>query len=219
MFTWICPKCGREVPPAYNECPTCSGADSQRPPLERRAAPPLEAAEIAKMFSTPEPSRRRSVPLWLVTIMSALVFVVAGVGGLLVYRFMSRPSGTAASPAKVERPAPAQAAGSAAQNLLLENLEVAGLRLTEDSQKKMQVQFLLVNHSPAPLIDIAATVTLRPSTSKPGGGVVGVFAFRIPELGPYESREMKAPLEAKMRIYELPDWQFMRADLQLTSPK
>ena len=24
MFTWICPQCGREVPPAYNECPDCS---------------------------------------------------------------------------------------------------------------------------------------------------------------------------------------------------
>src|ERR1039458_9205374 len=24
MFTWICPQCGREVPPAYNECPDCT---------------------------------------------------------------------------------------------------------------------------------------------------------------------------------------------------
>ena len=24
MFTWICPQCGREVPPAYNDCPDCS---------------------------------------------------------------------------------------------------------------------------------------------------------------------------------------------------
>lgn len=221
MFTWICPKCGREVLPAYTECPSCSGGTSPPPLPERSGPPPPEAAEIAKMFSTPEPPRRGPIPVWLVAIISALVFAVVGVGGLLVYRFLSRPSQSAAPPAKVESPlaAPAQAARSAAQSLLLENLEVTGLRLTEDSQKKMQVQFLVVNHSPAPLTDIAATVTLRPSTSRPGGGVVGVFAFRIPELGPYQSRDMKAPLEAKMRVYELPDWQFMRADLQLTSPK
>ena len=24
MFTWICPQCGKEVPPAYNDCPDCS---------------------------------------------------------------------------------------------------------------------------------------------------------------------------------------------------
>jgi len=220
MFTWICPKCGREVPPAYTECPTCSGGTPTTFP-ERRGAVQPAAAEIAKMFSTPEPARRGPVPVWLVTVISALVFVVAGVGGLLAYRFLSRPSQPAAPSAKVESPlaAPAQGAGSAVQRLLLENLEVTGLRLTENSQKKMQVRFVVVNHSPAPLNDVAGTVTLRPITSQPGGGVVGVFAFRIPELGPYESREMQAPLEAKMRVYELPDWQFMRADLQLTSPK
>ena len=24
MFTWICPQCGREVPPAYADCPDCA---------------------------------------------------------------------------------------------------------------------------------------------------------------------------------------------------
>ncbi len=102
--------------------------------------------------------------------------------------------------------------------LLLENLEVTGLRLVEDKQKKLEVRFVLVNHSPAPLTDIAATVTLRPSTAKPGKDIVGTFAFRLPGLEPYESRDMLAPVEAKMRLYELPDWQFLRADVVLTSP-
>ncbi len=31
MFTWICPQCGREVPPAYNECPDCV-----KPPAQYR---------------------------------------------------------------------------------------------------------------------------------------------------------------------------------------
>jgi hypothetical protein len=34
MFTWICPQCGREVPPAYNDCPDCSN----------KTAPAAEAA-------------------------------------------------------------------------------------------------------------------------------------------------------------------------------
>ncbi len=41
MFTWICPQCGREVPPAYNDCPNCRdlAAQSQQP-----AAPPSPQA-------------------------------------------------------------------------------------------------------------------------------------------------------------------------------
>ncbi|MGA2145192.1 MAG: hypothetical protein ABSH49_09540 [Bryobacteraceae bacterium] len=41
MFTWICPQCGREVPPAYNDCPHCAELAAQnRPPA---VAPPPEA--------------------------------------------------------------------------------------------------------------------------------------------------------------------------------
>ena len=47
---------------------------------------------------------------------------------------------------------------------------------------------------------------------------VGTFSFKIPLLGPYESKELKAPVDTKLRVYELPDWQFLRADFQITSP-
>ncbi len=172
------------------------------------------------MFTQQASPRRRQIPVWLITVLSALAFALLGAGGLVGYRYFSRAGGSPAFGVKVESAKPATVAGdTSVGNLILENLEVTGLRLTEDAQKKLQVQFLVVNHSPAPLTDVAGTVTLRPSTAKVGGGVVGVFAFRIPQLDPYGSREMKAPLEANMRIYELPDWQFLRADIQLTSPK
>jgi hypothetical protein len=41
--------------------------------------------------------------------------------------------------------------------------------------------------------------------------LVGTFAFKI-SLGPYESKEIKAPLSTRLRVYELPDWQFLRAE-------
>jgi len=53
MFTWICPQCGREVPPAYNDCPDCAkktppaaapgqslGAPTPPPPPEELAPQP-----------------------------------------------------------------------------------------------------------------------------------------------------------------------------------
>ena len=49
MFTWICPQCGREVPPAYNDCPDCSkkaaagGGDPAAPAPANPPAPPPPA--------------------------------------------------------------------------------------------------------------------------------------------------------------------------------
>ena len=48
MFTWICPQCGREVPPAYNDCPDCSkkaaaGGDlAAAPPANPPGPPPQQ---------------------------------------------------------------------------------------------------------------------------------------------------------------------------------
>jgi hypothetical protein len=49
MFTWICPQCGREVPPAYNDCPDCSkkapaGGDPAQPQAQGPPAPPTAYA-------------------------------------------------------------------------------------------------------------------------------------------------------------------------------
>ena len=46
MFTWICPQCGREVPPAYNDCPDCSkktapGGDPAQPQPQAQLRRPV----------------------------------------------------------------------------------------------------------------------------------------------------------------------------------
>lgn len=166
------------------------------------------------------------MPVWLLALLFALGFAALGAAGFFVYRHFTSPNTLqrsaprpgSISSASASAAATLEAPGAALASLLLENLEVTGLRLIEDKQKKLEIRFLLVNHSPAPLTDIAATVTLRPSTAKPGKEIVGTFAFRLPGLEPYESRDMLAPVEAKMRLYELPDWQFLRADVVITSP-
>jgi hypothetical protein len=54
MFTWICPQCGREVPPAYNDCPDCSkktaagGGDPAAQPAGNAPAPPPAYAPPAQ---------------------------------------------------------------------------------------------------------------------------------------------------------------------------
>jgi len=45
----------------------------------------------------------------------------------------------------------------------------------------------------------------------------GTFTFTT-NLGPWESKDMSAPLNTKLKIYALPDWQNVNTDLQITSP-
>lgn len=50
MFTWICPQCGREVPPAYTECPDCAakaaaaGVTTEASTQQAPAPPPPQYA-------------------------------------------------------------------------------------------------------------------------------------------------------------------------------
>ena len=66
--------------------------------------------------------------------------------------------------------------------------------------------------------DLAGTVSILGRTQKEGDEPVGRFTFKGISLGPYESKEGVAPVDTKLRVYELPDWQMTVAQLQLTSP-
>src|SRR4051794_33997285 len=100
MFTWICPKCGREVPPAYNDCPDCAPVNvaptTQQQPEAPVAAvptappppattapqePPQQPAAVQSPTFASPPATRGGLPTWLLTILFAFAFfgLVAGV--------------------------------------------------------------------------------------------------------------------------------------------
>jgi hypothetical protein len=58
MFTWICPQCGREVPPAYTECPDCAAkaAASGAPP----PVPPQQPQQ--PVYQAPPPVAQQPYP-------------------------------------------------------------------------------------------------------------------------------------------------------------
>src|SRR5438477_4544247 len=64
MFTWICPQCGREVPPSYTECPDCAARAKQAaaaatpPEAEQPAGPPPprgQPSQAAQPYVPPPP--------------------------------------------------------------------------------------------------------------------------------------------------------------------
>ena len=212
MFTWICPQCGREVPPAYNECPDCA---SGKAAPQQQQAPVTGARGVARQRPHARPARK-SWPGWALTLIFALGFLALGVGAYYAsQRLLGKKHATASS---LEEPSAETAAPLAKPSLLTRYIEITGLRLTEDASQKAAIQFIVVNHSGAEVADLEGTVELRETTAQPDDPPMGTFSFKVASLGPYEARDIKATVQTKLRAYELPDWQFLKADVKVTSP-
>jgi hypothetical protein len=97
-------------------------------------------------------------------------------------------------------------------------IELAGFRLVESKPGEVEVKIAVVNHSEADLGDLDFNIRLRTSTSKPEDPPVGTLQVKVAGLGPLEIRDVSAKIPSKLRVYELPDWQFLRGDFDITSP-
>jgi hypothetical protein len=142
------------------------------------------------------------------SVLIAAVLIIVGLTVILLTRSPGNGSAPAPAAAALEKPAPAAISDA---NPTFRYVELTGLRLTEDEKHKAFVQVVVVNHSAGDLGAVAATVNLK-AVAKQTEEAVGTFAFKT-TLGPYESKEIKAPLATKLRVYELPDWQFLRVEL------
>ena len=233
MFTWICPQCGREVPPAYEDCPDCAAkaaSAAAAPPPQPPAGPapppqpPPPPAVAQPYYPPPQPQPqpqpravgpgRFVLPVWLLTVVFALAFVglVFGIYWIVqVARGGSQPGTPSAS---VESRA---AKSGAKANPLQRYIEVAGVRFVQDVKKNTMAKFLLINHSEADFSILAGNVTVWGRTQKSEEDAEGSFSFTT-NLGPLESKELSAPVNTKLQIYELPDWQNVTLDLQITAP-
>ncbi len=228
MFTWICPQCGRECPPSYTECPDCaqkgaaaaaavaSAPAAPAPPVA--ASPPVTTAAMGAPAFAPRPA---GMPTWLLSIVFALAFFGVGAG---VYIFTQRGHGTSAPAtaapaprAPFETPTAAPANPATAAHPYMRYLEITGWRLLQDPRKRPEIKFVVVNHSGAEMADLGATVFLRAHAGKETEPI-GSFKFNVPSLGAYESRDVTAPLETKLKVYEWPDWQKLFEEIQITSP-
>lgn len=297
MFTWICPQCGREVPPAYTDCPDCAEkaakggipapppAASQNPlaaapppppeypaspymptqqqpvwsqqpgypqqpvypqqpayppqqptyppqeptyqpqqptyppqqPHPQQAYPPPGQSFLGQVnmgpYQPPPPPARRGLPTWLMTIVFTLAFLglVGGIYWLIGYM----KGGGAGSPsATVESPA---AKPGAKQNPYQKFIEISGVRFTVDAKKKPVVKFVVINHSGADILGLAGNVTIWGRTQKSEEEAAGTFSFKA-DVGPFSSKDLSAPLNTKLPMVQLPDWQNVSTDIQITAP-
>ncbi|MBV8818941.1 MAG: hypothetical protein JO022_11335 [Acidobacteriaceae bacterium] len=98
-------------------------------------------------------------------------------------------------------------------------LEIAGFRMREKTSGKLDISFAVINHSDADLGDLSLIVNMRTTAAKPGEAPLLTFAAKVSGLGPEEMKEAVATVPTKLRIYELPDWQFIRCDFRVAEPR
>ena len=101
---------------------------------------------------------------------------------------------------------------------LAKYLELSGYRLAEKGVGKLSVKFVVVNHSEADIGDLTLKVRLVTTAAKPEDPPITEFEAKVPALGPQETKDVSATATTKLRIYELPDWQFIRAEVEIGSP-
>jgi hypothetical protein len=168
------------------------------------------------MFGAPaEPAPASSgIPAWLASILVAggLIGVLAV---LYVYVLPSNRT-TAATPAN-STSAPQKGAGPATgaggTHPLAKHLEITAVRISEDAKQNAKIQFVIVNHSAADLPDLDANIAIKTTA----GNTIFEFPVKVPSLGPYESKDLSQTVKTQMRGYELPDWQFVKPELTITS--
>ncbi len=122
--------------------------------------------------------------------------------------------GKAAAPA-----IPAHYTASNTSNPLAKYIELVGLRVTERSPGHLVVQFGVVNHSEADVGDVKMDVKLSTTAAKPGDPPLITFPAQVLRLGASELKDVSVQVPIKLRVYELPDWQFLKADFEITEPK
>jgi hypothetical protein len=158
---------------------------------------------------------------WLVslTVMTAMLFA----GGAVIYwaipaqTMASVRNNNSAPKAEPETSTtkPAPDTPPVPSNSLAKQIEVTGFRFVAPANKKPEIHYLVVNHSPLALNDVTVYVTLHGGNSKPGQPPLSRFSFRAPNVPPYESKEMSSTIEKMTQPVTLPEWQDMRAEVTI----
>jgi hypothetical protein len=196
-------------------------AQSHRRPMQPDTAPritlpgptlPSELLSLSQagLSAIPGFPRRKppaGFPSWVI---SGTVMAVLLLGGIAAASYVL--PGNPPNPAANSEPP----SGTMPSNYpLAKYVEVTGFRFVMDLNRRSEIHYLVVNHSAAPLTGVTVVVTLRAARSKPGAPPLARFSFQAPELQPFESREMTSAIEKLTRPVELPEWQDLRAEVDI----
>ena len=158
-------------------------------------------------------AKKRLIPGWMVSAL--IIGTLLGAGFTSVVSLV-RPSSNSKQPSVAEAAAPAALHGAApAPSPSASPLEVTGFRIQIDPEKKSQIQYLVVNHTPQRVTGVNLNVTLYAADAKAGQPPLCSFQFAAPSLGPFQAKDMTSAIETTARTVTVPDWQALRASVEI----
>jgi hypothetical protein len=163
-------------------------------------------------------AKKRLIPGWMATALILGTLLGAGFTSVIS---MVRPAAEAkASPAaQTSTPSAALPESTVVSSVsaapLAKAIEVTGFRIQMDSAKKSEIQYLVVNHTPARFSGVTVYVTLYAPDAKAGQSPLCKFQFTAPNLAPYQSKDMTSAIERVSPALTLPDWQDLRASVEI----
>lgn len=184
------------------------GGQEEPVPPSGYPAPPTGSAP-PPMAPRPYAEAKAPLPQWLVMV------GVAAVVGMIIASAVWWKQRSTAEPAPVAAVEPGTPAAATNAHPLSKLIELSGFRLAEDKSQKASVKMLIINHSTADTGQLELTVTLKAVNAKSGDTPLATFDVRVPAIEPLGTREVSAPIKTALRAYELPDWQFIRAEFQI----
>ena len=93
--------------------------------------------------------------------------------------------------------APTPDVSSVSASPLAKAIEVTGFRIQMDPAKKSEIQYLVVNHTPARFTGVTVYVTLYAADAKAGQPPLCRFQFAAPNLAPFQAKDMTSAIEQR----------------------
>jgi hypothetical protein len=162
--------------------------------------------------------KKRLIPGWMATALIMGTLLGAGFTSVIS---VVRPTAEAKPAVAVQAnipaatPAPAPEVASVSAAPLAKAIEVTGFRIQMDPSKKSEIQYLVVNHTPARFSGVTVYVTLYTADAKAGQPPLCKFQFMAPNLAPFQAKDMTSAIERVTRPVSLPDWQDLRATVEI----
>ena len=161
-------------------------------------------------------AKKRLIPGWMATALILGTLLGAGFTSVIsVVRPAAEakpvPSTQTNIPAAPVAPTPEVVSAAP----LAKAIEVTGFRIQMDPAKKSEIQYLVVNHTPARFSGVTVYVTLYTADAKAGQPPLCKFQFTAPNLAPFQAKDMTSAIEQVTRPVSLPDWQDLRASVEI----
>jgi hypothetical protein len=184
-------------------------AGPKAPPLAGPSLPP----QLLNFLSASSRRHRRRTASWPINLLVAAIVIL---GAVSLYQFLSQDRDTrtasAATPAQSIKVVPAHTVHVVEEHPAARSVEVAGIRIVTNVNKRPQLQFIVINHSSNELMGLNIRIAVR-SVENPSDAPLFSVSSIVAMLGPNQSKEIRTELDPSIQPSSIPDWQSLRTDV------